>query len=75
MMEIADSLRLFALFGHSIHENGGTSQAVCMLFVKLPTVSGCLHFLGTPLTKMAGRLRLFAFFDTPMVKLADSLRR
>ena len=27
---------------------------------KLQTVSGCLHFLGTPLPKTAGRLRLFA---------------
>ena len=27
---IADSLRLFALFGHSTHENGGTSQAICI---------------------------------------------
>ena len=28
MMKIADSLRLFALFGHSTRENGGASQAV-----------------------------------------------
>ena len=72
--EIAESLKLFALFVHAAHENGGTSQAVCMLLMKLPAASGCLHFLGAPLTKMAERLMLFAFFDTPMMKLADSLR-
>ena len=42
------------------HENCGTSQAVCMLLMKLPRVSGSLHFLCTPFTKTAGRLRRFA---------------
>ena len=35
MMKIADSLRLFALFAHAIHENGGTPQAVCMPMMKI----------------------------------------
>ena len=58
MMRIGDSFRLFALFVHPTHENCGTSQAVCMRMMFLPTVSGCLHFLSTPFTKIAGRLRL-----------------
>ena len=33
---------------------------------KWPTVSGCLHFLGIPVAKIGGVLRLLAFFDTPM---------
>ena len=60
MMRIGDSFRLLALFVHPIHENCGTSQAVCMRMMFLPTVSGCLHFLSTPFTKIAGRLRLLA---------------
>ena len=57
MMKIADSLGLFALVGHAALENGGASRAVCMEIMKLPTASGALHFLCTPLPKMAGRLR------------------
>ena len=30
MMKMADSLRLFALFGRSTPENWGTSQAICI---------------------------------------------
>ena len=58
MMRIGDSLRLFALFVHPAHENCGTSQAACMPMMLLPTASGCLHFLSTPFTKIARRLRL-----------------
>jgi len=39
------------------HENGGTSKAICTPRMSLPTVSGCLHILCTPLTKIAERLR------------------
>ena len=48
------------------HENCGTSQAFCTPMVNLPTVSGSVHFLRTPLTKIVGRLRLSS---TPMMKL------
>ena len=71
---MADSLRLFALFGRSAPENWGTFQAICIVLRNLPTVSGCLHFLCTRAPKIGERLRLFAFFDTPTMKLADSLR-
>ena len=33
-----------------------------------------MHFLCTPVPKIAGRFRLFALFDTPMMKLVDSLK-
>jgi hypothetical protein len=35
MMKMADSLRLFAVFGRSTPENWGTSQAICFFFVNL----------------------------------------
>ena len=71
---MADSLRLFALFGRSIPENWGTPQAICRFLRNWPRASGCLHFLRHPCPKNAEHFRLFAFFDTPMMKLADSLR-
>ena len=42
------------------HANCGTSPAFCTPMMKLPTVSGFEHVWCTPLTKIAGRLRLFA---------------
>ena len=60
MMKIAGSLKLFALVGHTAPENGMASQAACAEMVKLQSVSGCWHFLCTPLPKIAGRLRRFA---------------
>ena len=60
MMKIADSLKLFGSFGHAAPENGGTSHAVCLEKMKLPTGPGSLHFLCAPLPKMAGRLRQLA---------------
>ena len=60
MMKIAESLKLFGSFGHAAPENGGTSHAVCLEKMKLPTGSGSLQFLRAPLPKMAGRLRQLA---------------
>ena len=88
MLQIADSLRLFALFGRSSPENWGTSQAICIVLGNCPTVSGCLHFLGAPFPKIAERLRLFAVVEkthdeivrqsqalrTPFPKIAERLR-
>ena len=42
------------------HGNCGASPASCTPMMKLPTVSGFADFLCTPLTKIAGRLRLCA---------------
>ena len=42
------------------HGNWGTSQAVCTPIIKSPTASGSGHFLCSPFTKSAGRLKLFA---------------
>ena len=71
---MAESFRLFAVFGRSTPENWGTTQAICMVLWNWPTASGSLHFLRIPPAKIAERLRLFAFFDTHMMKLADRLR-
>ena len=49
------------------HENGGTSQAVCMPTMK---IADSLRLSAPALTKMAGRLRRFH----AMMKIAESLR-
>ena len=72
--EIADSLRLFALFVRSNPEKCGASQALCTFLLKLPTASGCLDFFCAPAPKIAGRLRLFPLFSARMMKIADRLR-
>ena len=59
-MKVADSLKLFALSGHSTHDNWRTSPGLWARIMKLPTVSGSEHFLRTPCTKLGGRLRLSA---------------
>ena len=48
-----------------------TSQAVCTPIIKSPTTSHSGHFLCSPFTKSAGRLRLSA---PPRMKSADGLR-
>ena len=60
VMKIADNLKLFALSGHSTHDNWRTSPGLWARIMKLPTVSGSEHFLRTPCTKLGGRLRLSA---------------
>ena len=59
--------RLCALFEHSAHENRGTSQILHTPMMKLPTVSGFLHSVCAPLTKIAERRR--QAFCTPMTNL------
>ena len=71
--EIADSLRLFALFVRSSPEDCGTSQAFCTGMMKSPSVSGCLHFLCAPIPQTAGRLRLFALFLMKLPTVSGSL--
>ena len=67
--EIADSLRLFALFLRSSPENCGTSQAVCT-FLR-PHGENCRqsHAVCSPAPKNAERLRLSAplFMESPTV--------
>ena len=48
---------------HPPHGNWGASQAVCTPIIKSPTVSGSGHFLCSPFTKSAGRLRLLHRHD------------
>ena len=74
MLKMADSLRLFALFGRSSPENWGTSQAICIFFMKLSDRLRLFALFCTPFLKIEERLRLFACFDTAMRKFADSLR-
>ena len=69
MMQIADSLKLFALFGHATPENGGTSREVCMEVMKLPTVSGSEHPRSRKARHVSGGLHAH---DMPMLKIADS---
>ena len=57
MMNIADSLRLCALFVHATHEHVGKSQAVCTAMMK---IADSLRLSARALTKMAGRLTRFA---------------
>ena len=66
--KIADSLRLWALSVLSIHENCGTSQALCTPMMKSPRVSGfersahencgASQAVCSPMMKIAGSLRL-----------------
>ena len=71
MMKIADSLRPFALFVHAIHENCGTSQAVCMPLMNLPRVSGSEHFFGHTTHEKCGASQAACM---AMMTIADSLR-
>ena len=49
-------------YGHAFWEYGNAiwGYGRCTPIVKSPTVSGSGHFLCSPLTKIGGRLRLFA---------------
>ena len=71
MMKLADSLKLFALFGHAAPENGGTSHAVCMEMMKMPTASGFEHPRSRKARHVSGGLHAH---DMPMLKIADSRR-
>ena len=71
MMKIADSLKLFALFGHTTPENGGTSHAACVEMTKTPTASGFEHPRSRKARHVSGGLHAH---DMPMLKIADSLR-
>ena len=66
--EVADSLRLGALFVHPIQEMFGTSQAFCTPMMK---IADSLRLCAPPFTKIGGRLRLCA---PPVMNIADRLR-
>ena len=59
-MKLADSFRLFALFVHSIPENCGTSQAICILCHPHEKTGLQSQALRAPFPKNAERLRFSA---------------
>ena len=56
---------------HAARENGGASQAVCMFLLKLPRVSGYLHFFVHPTHEDGGTSQAVCMF---LMKMADILR-
>ena len=71
MMKIADSFRLWALFGHATPENGGTSHAVCMPMVKIADSLRLWALFGHATHENGGASHAVCM---PMMKIADSLR-